>query len=255
MFNMNSMLLSSLLILQFVGVSGDKTCAGKEVQDLDDDCTKIEKNPLVFKGNQDAKMVREKVQKVKYIASGIEVIETDLETFDYLKHVERIQNSNGPAMLFKKNKNLKRLNFISLGELKGKEKEKDIIFENDHFAKAFREEPDSFDDFIKLELIARKSHLRSNVCSNEFYQFINKKESSDSQTGAIIIIIIAVFVTIADVFLYRYCMKEYRAKKAREEKKTNKMQTGVPIGTDFGPRTPASGTTTSSATIETPKDW
>ena len=53
MFNMNSMLLSSLLILQFVGVSGDKTCAGKEVQDLDDDCTKIEKNPLVFKGNQD----------------------------------------------------------------------------------------------------------------------------------------------------------------------------------------------------------
>ncbi|KAF1758666.1 hypothetical protein GCK72_015125 [Caenorhabditis remanei] len=248
------MLLSSLLILQFVGVSGDKTCAGKEVQDLDDDCTKIEKNPLVFKGNQDEKMVREKVKNINYIASGIEVIETDLETFDYLKHVERIQNSNGPAMLFKKNKNLKRLNFTSLGELKGKEKEKDIVFENDHFAKAFREETDSFDDFIKLELIARKSHLRNKVCSNEFYQFNNKKESSDSQTGAIIMIVIAVIFTIVDGFLFWYCVKERRAKKAREEKKTNKVMTDVPIGTDFGPRTPASGTTTPSATIETPKD-
>ncbi|EFO93468.1 hypothetical protein CRE_16564 [Caenorhabditis remanei] len=209
MFNMNSMLLSSLLILQFVGVSGDKTCAGKEVQDLDDDCTKIEKNPLVFKGNQDEKMVREKVKNINYIASGIEVIETDLETFDYLKHVERIQNSNGPAM---------------------------------------------FDDFIKLELIARKSHLRNKVCSNEFYQFNNKKESSDSQTGAIIMIVIAVIFTIVDGFLFWYCVKERRAKKAREEKKTNKVMTDVPIGTDFGPRTPASGTTTPSATIETPKD-
>ncbi|EFP01103.1 hypothetical protein CRE_17635 [Caenorhabditis remanei] len=288
MFNMNSMLLmlSSLFILQ--GVSGDKTCSGNEVQNLDNGCTKIDKNPLVFRGNLDEKIVREKVQNIKYIVSGIEVIETELETFDYLKHVERIQNSNGPAMLFKKNKNLKRLNFTSLGELKGKDKQKvrnsnifnqnllfqDIVFENDHFAQAFSKEADSFDDFMKLELIARKSNLRSKACSNEFYQFINQKESSDSKkTWTIIMIIAGVIFTIMDLFFTWIFVKECCARRKNKAKKRNKVKENVPVDTTTpsasttpsGSTTPSatstpSGSTTSiastapPATIETPRD-
>ena len=65
------------------------------------------------------------------ITSGVEVTETQIETFDFLPPAIILTSNEGPALKFHRNKKLARMQFPKLEQLKGKEEA--ILFDHDQF--------------------------------------------------------------------------------------------------------------------------
>uniref|UniRef100_A0A1I7TGX3 Recep_L_domain domain-containing protein n=1 Tax=Caenorhabditis tropicalis TaxID=1561998 RepID=A0A1I7TGX3_9PELO len=122
-----------VLLFSFITrIDSQKVCPGMDIKDLEKDCNIIDTKPLVFKGDLDDKEVYEKMSTVESITAGVEIIKTSVQEFKYLSNVIEIRNPNGPAILFRQNKNLKRINLQSLTVLEANGET--LQFDDDKFA-------------------------------------------------------------------------------------------------------------------------
>ncbi|CAL2033610.1 unnamed protein product [Caenorhabditis brenneri] len=121
-----------LLVLHLNNCDEDVTsCVGEDVKDLPDTCLSIDTRPLRIIGNVEDSVLRSKLKMITKITSGVEVTETQIETFDFLPSVIILTCNEGPALKFHRNKKLARMQFPKLEQLKGKEEA--ILFDHDQF--------------------------------------------------------------------------------------------------------------------------
>ncbi|KAF1758681.1 hypothetical protein GCK72_015140 [Caenorhabditis remanei] len=162
-----------------------------------------------------------KVAKLTQLEAGLEVIETDLETFDYLRHVNEIVTSYGPAMIFRRNKKLKRLNFNALNKLKGGNI--DIVLEDDHFAEEAGDGSAGFNDLMMLESVSRETDQRTEKCSKKFLEV---KTTGGSSGGVVMYLgyfLIALFVILLAVAII-LTLKEWKKWKTEQEQAGKKKK-------------------------------
>ncbi|KAF1750910.1 hypothetical protein GCK72_017461 [Caenorhabditis remanei] len=222
--------LISLLLMSPLTVEADeKTCRGTEVKELEDGCTIINEAPLIFRDLKDEALIKKKTETISIIEHGVEVIETNTESFDYLKNVTKISNKEGPAIIFRKNRKLKRFNFGGLKYLKGDPV--DVVFEDDHFSSEGSSSSQSFHDWMFLEHISRSTHQRTEKCSKQFLEVRTTKESSDEDFKLPAIIAMGVFALLCIVCvgltIHLFCHRKSVGKndKKTTEKKNEKNKT------------------------------
>ncbi|KAF1758680.1 hypothetical protein GCK72_015139 [Caenorhabditis remanei] len=215
-------LISLLLMSQLSVDAAEKTCRGKEVKELEDGCTIINEAPLIFRDLKDEALIKRKTETISIIEHGVEVIETNIESFDYLKNATKISNKEGPAIIFRKNQKLKRFNFDGLKYLKGDPV--DVVLEDDHFSSEGSSSSQSFHDWMFLEHISRSTHQRTEKCSKQFLEVRTTKESSDEDFKLPAIIAMGVFalLCIVSLILIWNWFKHRRSVEKNDKKTTEK---------------------------------
>ncbi|EFP01098.1 hypothetical protein CRE_17631 [Caenorhabditis remanei] len=258
--------LISLLLMSPLTVDADeKTCRGTEVKELEDGCTIINEASLIFRDLKDGErsqfmlqyifyvseaLIKRKTETISIIDHGVEVIETNIESFDYLKNVTKISNKVGPAIIFRKNRKLKRLNFGGLKYLKGdpvrisEQKysriisfQVDVVFEDDHFSSEGSSSSQSFHDWMFLEHISRSTHQRTEKCSKQFLEVRTTKESSDEDFKIPAIIAMSVFALLCilcvglTIFCHRTSVEKNDKKTTEKKDEKNKTKKSSEAGT------------------------
>ncbi|EFO91105.1 hypothetical protein CRE_30396 [Caenorhabditis remanei] len=218
---MAHLLLTLLIIIPFYVVAvSEKRCIGTETKQLDEGCTIIESKPLIFKDVIDESLTRKKVKSITHLKAGLEILGTNIENFNYLSHVKEISNPNGPAITFRNNKVLKRVNFTGLTTLTGK---KELLLDHDNLSKEASGNSASFKDLMQLEHISRVSNQRSEKCSKNFWEIKDFDKSSEGGRGngwvISLSILLLVLVVILATLLTRPChiVRRILKKKKSEE--------------------------------------
>ncbi|EFO91094.1 hypothetical protein CRE_30419 [Caenorhabditis remanei] len=210
-------LISLLLMSPLTVEAAEKTCRGTEVKELEDGCTIINEASLIFRDSKDEALIKRKTETISIIENGVEVIETNIENFDYLKNVKKISNKVGPAIAFRRNLKLKRFNFGGLKYLKGdpvrisEQKfsriinfQVDVVFEDDHFSSVGSSSSQSFRDLMFLEHISRSTNERTEKCSKQFIEVRTNEISEDDYKQKAIIAMVA-FAILCIVSLIIIC--------------------------------------------------
>ncbi|EFP05994.1 hypothetical protein CRE_04947 [Caenorhabditis remanei] len=223
--------------------SKEKRCIGGYASGIEDNCVVIEKTKLSFHGElEDCKCalltinriseigipvdsIRQKLQTVRRIESGVEVVGTNLAVFDLLDHVEDIRNPDGYALEFRNNKKLNKIRMNELRVLDGKQE--DVLFESDHFIEEIHGNSESLSDFLHLESVARASH-KNEECSPEFVKIITSEASEygwDLYALIVSCAVLAVIVTVQTFYLLKGKGKIRKNKmRSKGRKKHNKAR-------------------------------
>uniref|UniRef100_A0A1I7TGX4 Recep_L_domain domain-containing protein n=1 Tax=Caenorhabditis tropicalis TaxID=1561998 RepID=A0A1I7TGX4_9PELO len=164
-----------VLLFSFITrIDSQKVCPGSDVKDFEKDCNIIDTKPLVFKGNLYEKAINEKMSTVESITAGVEIIETSVESFDFLKNVAQIKNPSGPAILLRQNKNLKRIILQSLTVLEGGDKDVVLIDDNGFVSNALKDH-EGMADLLFMENVTSPKDAYD--CP-KFVTFVNHPKSS-----------------------------------------------------------------------------
>ncbi|EFO89963.1 hypothetical protein CRE_02762 [Caenorhabditis remanei] len=187
-------LISLLLMSPLTVDATEKTCRGTEVKELEDGCTIINEAPLIFRDLKDGErsqfmlqyifyvseaLIKKKTETISIIEHRVEVIETNTESFDYLKNVTKISNKEGSAIAFRRNLKLKRFNFGGS---------------------------------MILEHISRSTNHRTEKCSKQFIEVRTTKESTDDGYN-LAMILIGLFA------IFFYCRRDSHCSIFPPEKK------------------------------------
>ncbi|EGT40228.1 hypothetical protein CAEBREN_20542 [Caenorhabditis brenneri] len=166
---LKTIIFISLSFQAIIGQTPDKRCNGDDASKLQSGCVVIENSKLIFTDYDNEDAIFNTLSTVLRVENGVEVIGTTLENFDYLSNVEEIKNPDGPALLFKNNKELKRITLENLKVLGGKKE--DVLFDQDNFPVTAYDDPEAFYDLLGLEAAARAFH-GTEKCTEAFIKII-----------------------------------------------------------------------------------
>ncbi|CAL2033687.1 unnamed protein product [Caenorhabditis brenneri] len=223
----NILLIFVLLLVWTSNINCDEdvtNCVGEDVKDLPDTCQSIDKRPLRINGNVEDSVLRSKLKQITKITSGVEVTETQIETFDFLPNVIILTSNEGPALKFHRNKKLARMQFPKLEQLKGKEEA--ILFDHDQFPTLATQNKKGLADLMRLREVAKKTAgSKGNVTCNNFLKVI-KNEPSQASNDTVLWALLVFFLLIIVVCLawmgYDW-WKESKEKKKDTQKKSTKL--------------------------------
>lgn len=223
-FKTNVIVILLLNSLVMVHSQGGKTCFGAEPRELPDGCIIVGVKPLVFRGNEDDSTIRQKLKDIKEVQAGIEIIGTDYESFDFFNAtLEALRNPDGPALVLRENKKLKRIQFAKLKEISGKDNI--VLLDKTDFSSFASEDGDSLQDLLRLEVLVRSNDEK---CSSNFAKVIPFENEEDGGVGPLIIwIAFAVFMLVLAILII-VCLKKYSSyKKLKAEKEAKNKKDAV----------------------------
>uniref|UniRef100_A0A1I7U899 Recep_L_domain domain-containing protein n=1 Tax=Caenorhabditis tropicalis TaxID=1561998 RepID=A0A1I7U899_9PELO len=145
-------------------------CNGTKANEMPDGCIVVVNSKITFSDYEDDEAVFKKMETLRRIENGVEVVGTTLEIFEYLSSVDEIRNPDGPAIVFRNNQLLKRITMTQLKSLSGKEE--DVLFDKDNFPIEAFENSGALEDMLALEAASRSAHGEREECSDEFIKII-----------------------------------------------------------------------------------
>ncbi|CAL2027608.1 unnamed protein product [Caenorhabditis brenneri] len=213
-----------LLVLHLINCDEVVTnCVGEDVKDLPDTCHSIDTRPLRINGNVEDSVLRSKLKMITKITSGVEVTETQIETFDFLPNVIILTSNEGPALKFHRNKKLARIQFPKLEQLKGKEEA--ILFDHDQFPTLATQNQYGWSDLMDLLEVAKKTAgSEGKVTCNNFLKVIKNEEPPPFDLPFSLAAGVAAAV---GALLVWWIVGQFREEKKKEEKKEEEKQEGT----------------------------
>ncbi|EGT40941.1 hypothetical protein CAEBREN_22088 [Caenorhabditis brenneri] len=207
------------------------SCVGEDVNDLPDTCLSIDTRPLRIIGDVEDSVLQSKLKMITKITSGVEVTETEIETFDFLPNVIILTSNEGPALKFHRNKKLARMQFPKLEQLKGKEEA--ILFDHDQFPTLATQNKKGLADLVRLREVAKKTAgSEGKVTCNNFLKVI-KNEPPQGSNDTVLWVLCAIFSCIILACLLSYAYEKWcKAKKDKDvekKKDTQKKSTKLPV--------------------------
>ncbi|EGT40909.1 hypothetical protein CAEBREN_23223 [Caenorhabditis brenneri] len=229
----NILLIFVILLVWTSNINCDEdvtNCVGEDVKDLPDTCQSIHTRPLRINGNVEDSVLRSKLKMITKITSGVEVTETQIETFDFLPNVIILTSNEGPALKFHRNKKLARMQFPKLEQLKGKEEA--ILFDHDQFPTLATQNKKGLAELMRLREVAKKTAgSKGNVTCNNFLKVI-KNEPPQGSNDTVLWVLCVFFSCIIVVDLAWMGYDWWKKRKGRgdlKKKDTQKKSAKMPV--------------------------
>ncbi|CAL2027609.1 unnamed protein product [Caenorhabditis brenneri] len=210
-------------------------CVGEDVKDLPDTCLSIDTRPLRINGNVEDSVLRTKLKMITKITSGVEVTETQIETFDFLSNVIILTSNEGPALKFHRNKKLARMHFPKLEQLKGKEEA--ILFDHDQFPTLATQNQYGWSDLMALKEVAEKTAgSEGKVTCNNFLKVIKNEPPQPFDLPFAVAAALAALAAVSLIWWIIVQMKGGKKEKKEEEKKEEEKKKSAKMPVQENPK-------------------